>query len=578
MIGVLLRIKFLIWKNTLLRRPGRQRLSYLVFLVAIGYLAVGVFRGIIYLFTMLQASAPQASGAFLTSTLSGLVTIAIFWGLGTTLSVLYTSSDLELLMSAPIPPRTVYAIKLLESLQSLLLPSLLSLSCIVAYGVAAGASWPYYVLALLGFAGLLLLLAALSMLAIMLVVRIIPAQRTREIWMLLFALLTTVLWGGWTLASSGSRANIMRHLVDNPGTVAQVGQALAWSPAGWLARALTAWPQRDWASLALNIGLLYIATGTITHLGYLVYQRAFYVGWSRLQEQGSGARQRASDVRQAAGRRSPIASVINLFPMQIRGIVSKEWIELPRDIRRLSRLFLPIMMGVVYVYSTASGNLARQLPGSAIWVSMAIMPLVPFFMTLYHAVVSVAVEGRSFALLALAPLSGLQILWAKFWSSLGPTLLIAEATTLLAASLLGATPGQVLLFALAAAWFTVGFVAIGIGISTLAPNFDPATNARRQVSVESTYLAMILNAAYWLTHLALITWLLLRFGPALTQSLLVQLVLLLLPDVVPYLDTAWPILLLAAAEVLLWGAIAYLWRRGARWIERWEITALGQSA
>ncbi len=571
MIGVLLRAKALIWKNTLFRRSPRQHLGYLAFIVAVGYLAAGVFRGIVYLFNALQDAAPQAAGAFLTSVLAGLVTIAIFWGLGSTLALLYTSSDLELLMSAPIPPRSVYALKLLESVQSLLLPSLLSLSCIIAYGVSVGASWPYYPLALLGFACLLFLLAALSMLAIMLIVRVLPAQRTREVWLLLFAILTTLLWGGWMLSANNGRTDVMQQLVDNQATVSQVGRALAWSPSGWLARALTAWPEQEWASLALNLGLLMVASGAAIYVGYVVYQRAFYVGWSQLQEQSSRRQ------KQPERRGSPVSLATSLLPMQIRGVVSKEWIEMPRDIRRLSRLFLPIMMGVVYVYSTASSDIARQLPGSAIWMSMALMPLVPFFMTLYQAVVSIAAEGRNMALLALAPLSGLQVLWAKFWAALGPTLLIAEATTLVAALVLGASPGQILLFALAVAWFTVGFVAIGIGISTLSPNFDPATNDRRQVGVESTYLAMILSAIYWAVHLALITWLLLKAGPALTQGLLSQLVLVLLPDVVPYLDTIWPILALVGAEVLIWGAIVLLWRRGARWIERWEITALGKS-
>ncbi|NLS79790.1 MAG: hypothetical protein GXY76_21295 [Chloroflexi bacterium] len=579
MIGILLRAKALIWKNTLFRRSRRQQLGYLAFLALVGYMAVGIFRGITYLFTTLQGAAPEAASAFLTSVLAGLVTIALFWGLGSTLGLLYTASDLELLMSAPVPPLTVYALKLLESVQSLLLPSLLSLSCLVAYGVAIGAAWPYYLLALLGFVALLLLLSALSMLAVMLVVRFLPAQRTREIWLLLFAILTTVLWGAWTLTANNSRTNMMQQLVDHQGTVSQVGRALAWSPSGWLARAMTAWPGQDWAALGLNLGLLLVVAAVAIYLGYAVYQRAFYLGWSRLQEQASRRPSPAMEsAGQAAGKRSPMARALSLLPIQVRGIVSKDWTELPRDMSRLSRLFLPIMMGVVYVYSTASSDLAKQLPGSAIWMSMALMPLVPFFMTLYQAVVSVAAEGRNMGLLALAPLSGLQVLWAKFWSSLGPTLLIAEVTTLVAALVLGATPGQVLLFALAVAWFTVGFVAIGIGIATLSPNFAAGAGNRRQVGVESTYLAMILSAAYWVVHLALITWLLLKAGPALTQSLLSQLVLTLLPDVVPYLDTAWPIVLLIAAEVLLWGAIAYLWRRGARWIERWEITALGQSA
>jgi len=566
---ILLRTRALILKNTLLRRSRRENLRVLAALIAFGYLAVAIFQGTVRLFELLASSGQGAAEAMLATTFSGLVTFALFWGIGYILNQLYVSSDLELLLAAPIPPRTVYGFKLVEGMQSMLLPGALSAASLLAYGAATGGDALYYVLALVGFGALLALLASLAMVAVMLMVRVLPAQRTREIWTMLWTIVVGIIWVVWMVSSRGQEGNAWAQLLmRNDPVVSQAGAVLGWSPAGWLARTLVAW-QAGFADTALLYLAVLVGTSALcVLLGYRVYRRAFYRGWSSMQE--------AASRRPKAARRSgrdPLSALLAPLPPQHRAIISKEWRSLPRDLRRLSTLLFPILMGAVYVYMTATGELSSAMPEATIWITMAITPLVPFFMSIYNTVGTMGLEGQQFALLRAAPIPSARLLWAKFWATLGPTLLVSEVIALVTALALGASLAQALLALLSMGWFCAGFTAIGVGASTVDPNFR-AANARRSVSITTTYGVMFLGAAFWIVQLAAALWLLLEIGPAPISALIEQLLVLAVPQAATWIDSAWALPILIGAEALVMVLIAWLWRRGAEWLREWEVTAL----
>jgi hypothetical protein len=259
--------------------------------------------------------------------------------------------------------------------------------------------------------------------------------------------------------------------------------------------------------------------------------------------------------------------------MPIRAIITKDWITLPRDIRQLSGLVFPILMAFVYIYMTASGDTAKQIPGAASWMALAIVPLVPYFLTLYYTTGTIGIEGKNFALLRAAPLSASGLLWGKFCASLGPTLLIGEIAALVVALLTRGTPLQFILSIAAIVWFSIGFVATATGTALLSPNFR-ATNTRRSAGMATTYATLLINAAFWLTSLAVIVYALLRLDTSAFTTILRQLIVLALPEIQPYLNSALAPLALLGTQIAIWAIIVILWRRGAAWIENWEFSAL----
>jgi hypothetical protein len=522
------------------------------------------------LFELLQAGPPGATQAFMTTILSGLVAFALFWGVGTLLSQLYISSDLELLLAAPVPPGTIYALKLVEGVQTLIFPGLMSLSCIVAYGMISGASWLYYLLGVMGFLCLALLLTAVAMAVVMFVVRLLPATRVREIWMMLWTVGIGLLWASWMLSSNrGGRGLSIRRLLTNQPLVTRTGRLLGWSPAGWLSRMLFAWQAGETTDLVANMGLLLGTTGLAVVIGYWTYRRAFYIGWSRLQEQTPRRQER----RKTIPSRNRVLRLARILPNPVRALAAKEWMILPRDLRQLSGLFFPILMGVIYVYMTATGEAVQRLPTAGVWLTMAVAPLIPFFLALYYVIGSVGLEKRNFALLRIAPLSGIQLLWGKFLASLLPVWLISEVIMMGAVLIMGANLEQTLLAFAAMTWFSIGFVAIATGGAFLNPNFE-AENARRAVGMVTMYAVLLLNVLFWIVQLSGALWLLSQAGPPALQSILQSLAETVTPGLAPYLETVLVPLTIAGAELLVFGLVALLWRRGITWARNWQITDL----
>ena len=284
---ILLRAKALIWKNNLLRMKPRQRFGLLAFLIFILYISAAILRGGVQLFTVLGEMDPGAAQGVLASLFSGLIVFSFFWGAGITLSQLYLSSDLESLVGRAAPSvEHLCALAAERGMQNLVFPALISLVFFLAYGVAFNSSVGYYLLALLGFVCLLFLPQVAAMALIMLAVSLIPARRAQEIYALL-----------WTLVGGDDLGRLDAHL--EPAGIAQPGGALAPRPA------------RHRASRALSRPLSCRVAGTdaerlagrrrtgrgpepgaatggqdcgMVALGYALFQRAFYTGWSRMQE------------------------------------------------------------------------------------------------------------------------------------------------------------------------------------------------------------------------------------------------------------------------------------------------------
>jgi ABC-2 type transport system permease protein len=84
---------------------------------------------------------------------------------------------------------------------------------------------------------------------------------------------------------------------------------------------------------------------------------------------------------------------------------------------------------------------------------------------------AVSLEGASFWIIRSAPLSLRDFLWAKFWSSLLPLLVLAELLIVLSNVLLQVTPFMMLLGVVTVLLMTFGITALGIGLGAIFPRF-----------------------------------------------------------------------------------------------------------
>jgi hypothetical protein len=574
MVWPILKQKALVWKNSLWRANSRQRTSRLVLYGFGGFLVWGLFRALRSAYLALVPTAPGAADGLLASAFSGLTFFAFFWGLGGMLSQLFVTSDLELLLAAPIQRRDIFVVKLIEGVWGILIPAIMTLTSLMAYGAAFGVAPIYYLLAVVVTTTLMLLLTAVSMIIVLLVVRAVPAGRAREVWTLLWVLVFGAGWVAWMVASQADQP--LSWLVQRSQSVAQVGRIAGWTPPGWAAHTLLGFREGDVAALALNAGLLLVSTAAVVAAAGWLFERAFFQGWSGAREVARRARvqqppeRRAISVRWSwAGLASRLA---HLLPWPAEQIAHKDWLMLPRDLRQLGRLVLPLLVAGFYVYMAgfAGGQDATRLMSTApFWLTFLVAPLIPLFFNSTLTVPSLGREGSRIALLKVAPISSAGILWGKYWASVLPTWLIATLATTAIGLLMGVSATSLALLLLIMTWITTVFTAIGVGAGCITPDFN-AADPRRSGGMAGGYLSMILGAIFWLTNLGGLAWLAVAIRPASMEAQFLRTILAEQQELLFLLEWAWTPLLVALLYGVVLGATAATWWFGARRLDRWQ--------
>jgi ABC-2 type transport system permease protein len=84
---------------------------------------------------------------------------------------------------------------------------------------------------------------------------------------------------------------------------------------------------------------------------------------------------------------------------------------------------------------------------------------------------AVSLEGASFWIIRSAPLSIRDFLWAKFWSSLLPLLVLSEILIVFSNTLLKVTPFMMALGIGTVFMMTFGITAMGVGLGAVFPKF-----------------------------------------------------------------------------------------------------------
>jgi len=559
MLGLLFQSKFIIWKNTFFRGGMRRLIPRLVWYGLSVYLFIMVVRGTQELFSLVLAFFPAGAGALLNTFFAGLFTIALFWGIGTNLNQLFLRSDMELLLSLPISRRDIFLLKLAEATWSVLLGGLLGMAAGIGFGWAAGAPWFYY--PWLGVATLLLLamLVSLSLLLIMLVVRILPAKRARDLSTVLFTLVFGALWFGWMILTQ--RDEPMQMFIQNQDVLARLGHTLRWLPTSWLTASLEALCYQEWGAFLLSAIAVLAGAGVTVTLTYRVYDATFYRSWAAFHEMRPAVR------RPTAARRQKQPLLARLYPWPAREIAIKDWAILRRDPRWLSSLIMPLIVGAFYIYWLGFQQRTSLPLGAEFWVATLLCPFVAWFFALAVNVPAIGAEGKNIELVRSLPLSAGALMAAKAASTAPFLLAIAVIVT----AVLGA------LLRLPTLWFWLALVQNGVlailfafaGVA--AGSIDPrflADHPRRSVGVTGTYLSLFLFALLAAAQLALSAGLMIALAPEdPTSQLVVTLwttALRLPPSVPPMLSAA------AGIYIIALGAVAAAWEYGRRHLERWQ--------
>ncbi len=398
--------------------------------------------------------------------------ILVFSNVVTALSTFYLSGELEILHSSPIRIESIYRAKFVETLiDSSWMTLIYGLPVFIAYGAVFKAGLAYYGGLLLTIVPFLIIPAAIGIIVTMLLVSAFPARRARDVLVLLGLLFFVVLYILFRmlrpeqLVDPDAFPTLVQYLTAMRGPVSPL------LPSSWASDALAPLLKKKVSDALFFLLVLWSTALAGIVIAEWVCGKIYYAGWSRSQEgkKAKLSRSRAADLF--------FRLAVLPFRGTMRAIVLKDIKLFFRDTSQWSQLFLLLALTVVYIYSFKLLPLERAaLPTIYIqnlisFLNLGMVGFVTSAVAVRFVFPAVSLEGESFWIVRSSPLPLKDFLWAKFWSSVLPLLVLSEVLIVVSNILLKVS-GLMMSIGVATVFLmTIAIAALGIGMGAAFPRF-----------------------------------------------------------------------------------------------------------
>jgi len=397
------------------------------------------------------------------------------------LSSFFLSRDLPWIRAAPVDWLSVYLARLTETLvSSSWMVVLMLVPMLAAYASVYDGGWPFLVLSVGALAPFLVIPAAAGSATTLLLVRVFPARRSKDILgiiaiasVALVVLLLRVLRPE-RLVNPESYRNLMDFMA------ALRGPSSPWLPSQWGADALAGFLQGTFDPFLLIL-LWTTAAGTVT-VGAVLHRSMYASCFTRAQE-GSENR-----IRQHAGW-IWLERALRAVPLQRRRLVLKDVRIFFRDTTQWSQLIILGVLVIVYVYNIQvlpldSGEMiTRYLVTLVVFLNLALSGFVLAAIAGRFVFPALSLEGQTLWLLGSAPLEAGTILGAKYWVGAVPLTVLAVILTGATNFLLGVPAGLAVLSLASIMGLSLAFVAQALAWGVFFPEFESENAAQIPTSI-----------------------------------------------------------------------------------------------
>lgn len=499
-------LRLLLWRRA---RSLRNTLAFLtpyewtrdVFFGLAGLgLLYGLYCGFYRLLAYL-ATVPLIGGlllwkltAMLMLTTMGMVVIS---SLLTSLSTLYYSYDLKFLMKAPLDLRTIFIDKSLEGIFfSSWMIALVLIPYVSALVLINGLSWKFFAAFVVLMAPFLMLAAAVGVAFTMVVLYLFPSSRTRDVIWVLSSLSMTLVYGLIRFAQPEKliRPDALRVVADYLNFLQ--APTAPYLPSWWITKALSALAGHHygifWRYSALLCAAAALAYGGLVWLAGRIY----FAGYSGAQE--------------GPLRRRPV--VVEPLPegrwlsRELAALFWRERKAFFRDVKHWSQILL--VLGLIFVYLFSIQRMPLESPDLRSLVSFLNIGTAGFVIAalgLRFTYPAISLEGRSWWVLAAAPITVRQIMRQKLVFSLIPMTAMAL--------ILGATTNYLLHADRFTAWISLGSLlvitwalcAMGVGFGSLFPMFT-VENIHQIESSMGGFVYMAASLFYIGADIMILSW------------------------------------------------------------------------
>jgi len=490
-VGKLLRLRLRIMFNSFRHAKTRGKIGMiLLYTLLVGF---GVFMFGISKFLLDAVRSPEVTritGMDFTSVLtsipalilSGLFLGTLLTSFGVLLQAMYLAGDMDFLVATPVPIRAVFIAKLLQAvIPNFALLALLGLPVLFGLGASSGYGPAYYPLVIVVMIALALAAAGLASLLVMLVVKVMSPRRAAEILAFFGALF------GFACSQLGNFANIFGKNIHISGTrlagILLLAQ-IRWLPLNWAGQGLVELGQNHWIAGVLFLGAtLGVAVG-IFAFALLTAEQLYYSGWAGMQIVARKKAARPARVSRANRVNFLGIGIARLFSRPVLGIVQKDYLTLRRDLRKVSHLITPVILGVMYTFSLLRGGSRAPFDdGSAGLVSESFrvalsytsvgMSLFVGWMVLSRlAGMGFSQEGSNYWVLKASPVRPGQLLTAKFLVAYLPAVGLGLVFLLVISVLQGFSAGQFLYGLIVMLMCQAGTAGLLLSFGAVGANFN----------------------------------------------------------------------------------------------------------
>ena len=490
-------------RNSVVRNPAQYLLGTVLLALVYWGLFTATRRGVRFVFGFLMLGNTDIAEAVIQRSLESFFLISMlgvaFSVLTTAIHTLYSSEDLPFLLSQPVSATQVFHLKVAETYMSAaLMPAFFTLPVLMAVGIERQAMLAYYPLAFAAVLALYALPVVAGCLIALLLMRVAPAGRVKEVATGLSVILAAALIFGLrflrperlTTMSMEEMNVLLRQLASFE---------IGWLPTSWTSQAV-------WGALEGRVtgGAYLLAVLSLLSLSLVAWLAAiaYKEGWIR-----------ALDSKRPKLDPRNIPAPYWERRLQAFGhtgaIISKDLRLLLRDPTQWSQLLVLIALAGVYLVSIGSIQLegfeSQRFRDAIGTMNIMFMGFLLSGVGIRMAYPIVSLEGEGFWLLRTGPLRARQIVMSKFWHTLPIMAILGTGLGVAAARLIDVSPSLAFVSPFAGLCAAVATTGLGVGLGAAFPRFN-ATSPSEIPMAAGGLLYMALSLLYALLMTLLLVW------------------------------------------------------------------------
>jgi len=468
--------RFMGFRNQLRRSENGKRKRVIVMaamaLAFCGVMFILSCRVLIY-FQSAEVIGDILSRLLLSMVLLTFFSLLVFSHIIAALSNLFLSKDLDLCLSTPALTEEVFLSRALYTfIDSSWMLIVFGLPIFMAYGYVYRPGPGFYFAVLHLNLAMGIIAAGIGILVTMILVYIFPAQRTKDVVMLMSVLMMVGLYLMFRFLRPERLVNPDAFFTISQYLSAMKAPQSPYLPTQWIAETL-------WGSLTGIAGKTYVFETVLTWttaaaimvINVWVAHFVYFDGFSKSQE----AKKRSM----GGGRLLDlfVRSITKPFGQDLAAVMAKDLRIFFRDNTQWSQLLLLAALVLVYVYNFSVLPLDMSpvklsfLQNELAFLNMGLAGFVLSAVSARFVFTAVSAEGEAYWIIRSSPVRLKRYLWGKFVFFLLPMIILAEVLIVVTNLFLDVTPFMMILSSTTMFFMVFGVVAIGVGLGAMYPKF-----------------------------------------------------------------------------------------------------------